>query len=389
MNISISTGALGLPRTSPFCGMPLKRAFASTAPCSAPAHVGSPIFGRSPAGVFELPPPLPRTTARTIAMMTTSATPPAIPRVRGDAWRARDPPAPFERTGGGVRPAVAAAAWRCCLALLPLGMRRKGSRSLGFPGGRKDQESNEKEEAGQRKRRDRHVAELVDPLDGAAARRGHLARVGLLDHSVLDQQVVDRDAGAHDGQREEVARRAVVARQGHEEGEDRERVHADPLEPAELARREVRDLREEEAAAGRDRRDHERRPQLVAPEKAADAVQRPADADQREQADQEHDPDQHLPDHPEHGEDDDRVVRHRAGGYPAPKTGCTLTAPGWRNWSDAPDLKSGGPRAVRVRVPPPASLNQAKPVISPPLAHGEAPQEDYGAARAQVRLGTH
>src|SRR3954454_2054633 len=37
--------------------------------------------------------------------------------------------------------------------------------------------------------------------------------------------------------------------------------------------------------------------------------------------------------------------------------GVTLTAPGWRNWSDAPDLKSGGPRAVRVRVPPPASLD--------------------------------
>jgi hypothetical protein len=37
----------------------------------------------------------------------------------------------------------------------------------------------------------------------------------------------------------------------------------------------------------------------------------------------------------------------------------TLPLPGWRNWSDAPDLKSGGPRAVRVRVPLPASAGQA------------------------------
>src|SRR5438445_8197260 len=32
----------------------------------------------------------------------------------------------------------------------------------------------------------------------------------------------------------------------------------------------------------------------------------------------------------------------------------TLFRSGWRNWSDAPDLKSGGLRAVRVRVPPSA-----------------------------------
>src|SRR5262249_6646237 len=55
-----------------------------------------------------------RTTARTIATMTTMSTPPAMPRTFGDAWRT--PPAPVERTGGGA----ATAAWRCCLALLPL-----------------------------------------------------------------------------------------------------------------------------------------------------------------------------------------------------------------------------------------------------------------------------
>src|SRR3954454_16667840 len=61
--------------------------------------------------------------------------------------------------------------------------------------------------------------------------------------------------------------------------------------------------------------------------------------------------------------------------------GVTLTAPGWRNWSDAPDLKSGGPRAVRVRVPPPASHNNADPDLGQwpgagsrvevPRAHGD------------------
>ena len=41
---------------------------------------------------------------------------------------------------------------------------------------------------------------------------------------------------------------------------------------------------------------------------------------------------------------------------------CSSTAPshppGWRNWSYAPDLKSGGLRAVWVRVPAPALLGE-------------------------------
>ena len=39
----------------------------------------------------------------------------------------------------------------------------------------------------------------------------------------------------------------------------------------------------------------------------------------------------------------------------------SVDLPGWRNWSYAPDLKSGGLRAVWVRLPAPASLFQAAP----------------------------
>src|SRR5215471_21516619 len=97
-------------------------------------------------------PPLPprplRTTPSTTAITIARTTPPAIARARGDAWRARVPPTPLERTGGG---AVAAAACLCCLALLPLGMGGKGSRCIGFAGGCKDQESDEEKEGGEGK----------------------------------------------------------------------------------------------------------------------------------------------------------------------------------------------------------------------------------------------
>src|SRR3954447_1083060 len=56
-----------------------------------------------------------------------------------------------------------------------------------------------------------------------------------------------------------------------------------------------------------------------------------------------------------------------SNGEEAPETGPPLVStdgagttpvPGWRNWSDAPDLKSGDPRVMRVRVPLPASAEQ-------------------------------
>src|SRR6266571_3323976 len=236
MNISISTGADGLPSTSPFCGMPWKSAFASGAPSRAPAQLAFPMLGR-PWSKPPLPPLPPR--LRT--------TPTTIARARGDAWRGRTPPMPFDRTGGGVLSAVAASRL-CCLALLPLGMRGKGSRLVGFPGGREDQESDEKEEAGEGEGRDGQVAERRvwsggDPVYAAAACRvaGDAGR-RLLDGPVLDQHVVDRDAGAGERQQQKVARHPVFAVPGEEQENNRERVHADALEPAQLARLEARDL---------------------------------------------------------------------------------------------------------------------------------------------------
>src|SRR5690349_18085798 len=180
MNISIVTGAFGSPRTSPFCGMPLKRPLASDAPATAPAQLWLPVAGRPCMSLDETtppellpPPPLLRATPRTMAMMIKTAMPPPIASARGEAWRARVPPTPFERTGGG---AVTAAACLCCLAFLPLGIGRKGSRSLGLSGRCEDQESNEKQEGGEGEFRDREVAERVasEPVDAAAA--GHVDR---------------------------------------------------------------------------------------------------------------------------------------------------------------------------------------------------------------------
>src|SRR5581483_9168982 len=145
-----------------------------------------------PPPVLALPPL--SATARTIATITRTITPPAIARALGDACRA--PPAPFERTGGGA----CAACWRCCLARLPLGIGRKGSRVVVGTGGCKDQESDEQEEARQRLRRDCEVSEghvlrgHGQPVVRTAA---SVCRAGgeLVDRAVLDEHVVDRDAG--------------------------------------------------------------------------------------------------------------------------------------------------------------------------------------------------
>src|SRR3954468_2916214 len=53
MNISISVFAFGLPRTSPFCGTPLKRLFAAGAPAIAPADVALPVKGRPAVSLSE------------------------------------------------------------------------------------------------------------------------------------------------------------------------------------------------------------------------------------------------------------------------------------------------------------------------------------------------
>src|SRR3954462_10861330 len=183
-----------------------------------------------------------------MAPTTARTTPPPIASARGDAWRARAPPMPFERTGGG---AVAAAACLCCLALLPLGMGGKGSRYIGFPGGCGGQESDEKKEGGEGECRDREIAERVvrDPVGSAPTGRRKGARLRLLDHAALDQHVVDRGAGTDDRQRDEVARRPVGAAGGDQKREDREREHQDAVDPQEHAGAEGRALEEEGAAA--------------------------------------------------------------------------------------------------------------------------------------------
>src|SRR5215471_6798665 len=263
-----------------------------------------------------LPPPLLRTTPSTTAITITRTTPPAIASARGEAWRARGPLEPFERTGGG---AVAAADCLCCLALLPLGMGGKGSRCIGFAGGCKDQESDDEKEGGEGESRDREIAERVvrDPVGAASAGCGDGARLRLRDHAALDQHVVDRRSCTDDRQRNEVAGRPVVAARGDEEREDRERIHQHSLEPAELAGDEGRDLRVEKAAARRDGRDDEGSPELVAPEEVAERVERSPDAHQREHADHERQDDEHLSHDAEDGEDDDYVLRHPAAGYPS------------------------------------------------------------------------
>src|SRR5579859_6902082 len=257
------TGALGWPSTNLFCGIP----FNSVATAGAPGYAKPPvelpvagmplarlIFAVSPRS-FELPLPLLSTMARTI-------TPPAMARVRGDACRAPSPGPPLERTGGG-----AAACRRCCFALFPLGIGGKRSHVVAGPCARKDQESDEKKEGGEGERLDLEVSEVLanEPVQHTAARRRDETARRLGDRLVADEHVVDRDAGAHDRQREQVPRRSVVSPDRHEQEDDRERVHADPLEPAELARDEARNLRVEKAAACGDRGDDERRPELVAP----------------------------------------------------------------------------------------------------------------------------
>src|SRR4029078_13545581 len=114
-----------------------------------------------------------------MAITMARTTPPAIASARGEAWRARTPPTPFERTGCAT---PAAAACLCCLALLPLGMSGKGSRYLGLLGRGEDQESDEEQERGEGQSRDRQVAERVvhDPVGAAPAGRREGARLRLL-----------------------------------------------------------------------------------------------------------------------------------------------------------------------------------------------------------------
>src|SRR5581483_2025515 len=103
---------------------------------------------------------------------------------------------------------------------------------------------------------------------------------------------------------------AIVPAQRREEREDRERVHADPLEPAEVAWHEARDLGEEEAAAGPERRDDERGPELVSPQAGAQGAERRADTGEIQQPEKGECGGDRLSGDGEDRKRDDRVVDH-------------------------------------------------------------------------------
>src|SRR5919201_3586388 len=259
MYSTIVAGALALPSTFPCCGM------------SANWRVTKLASGRTVA-VVEPEPELPPAKTTISAIATASpARPASAPNsTAGDARRPS-----VLRTGGR-----ATWAWRWRRACLPLVIGPLTVATGGRWTGGQQEEGEAEREAGEREHRDGHVAELFDPLGGAAPWRRDQARPGLLDDAVLDEQVVDRDAGADERQRQQVAGGPALVRQRRQQRHDRERVHADALEPAELARDEARDLREEEAAAGRDRRDEEHQPEIVALDRPTQRVARAAQAGQ-------------------------------------------------------------------------------------------------------------
>jgi hypothetical protein len=102
----------------------------------------------------------------------------------------------------------------------------------------------------------------------------------------------------------------MVVRQRHQEGRDRKGVHADPLEPAELARHEVGDLREEQASAGRDCGDEKGQPELVAPDRSLHDAKRATKPGKPQEPEQNQDPNNHLSDNTQRRQGDDHVVRH-------------------------------------------------------------------------------
>src|SRR5579871_1657639 len=108
MNSFIVTGAVGLPRVVPLCGIPLKSVFTSAAPGR--AFVSDPTAGTF---LSELDEPPPSAAARTIAATIATTTTPVATRTRGEACLCLEVPA-FRRSGGdGTRPACL----RCLLAL--------------------------------------------------------------------------------------------------------------------------------------------------------------------------------------------------------------------------------------------------------------------------------
>src|SRR3954452_8045610 len=79
-------------------------------------------------------------------------------------------------------------------------------RSSWLSKGSEQQEGKAEREARQRKRRDRHIAELLDPFRRTATRGREKADLRLLDDAVLDQEVVDGDARPDQREGQQVAR---------------------------------------------------------------------------------------------------------------------------------------------------------------------------------------
>src|SRR4051794_13138296 len=112
-------------------------------------------------------------------------------------------------------------------------------------------EQYEKErERRRRHRRDGEVAEPLHPLQ--RARVGRVARPRFQVRVPLDEDVVRRDDDADPGEQRGVGADPVVAAEHGQAQYRDERVHADPLIPAQLAGDEVGALREPQAAGHRD-----------------------------------------------------------------------------------------------------------------------------------------
>ena len=89
--------------------------------------------------------------------------------------------------------------------------------------------------------------ELPEP-DVGTRRPEQLTRAGVEFGLPLDERVIRGDTGAHQRDRPDVPAQTRVAADRTDEQHDRQRVHRDPLEPAQPARHEVGDLGEVQAA---------------------------------------------------------------------------------------------------------------------------------------------
>ena len=152
-SISVA-GAFALPRTLPFCGTP------SSSLCTCDGLRQRQLVRQRPGGrdvPSEEEPPANATPRPMPSAASTTTAPTAIRTLRSARRSGRRPRPRLRR----LHPALALAARHVA----------KLADGFGLPEveRRQQQEHERQREAGQRERRDRHVAELVDPLRRAAA----------------------------------------------------------------------------------------------------------------------------------------------------------------------------------------------------------------------------